>query len=301
MKCLVQFIFLISFSVFLVFPFSSHAQDGPKNVYNYDLVYMNNGTVLKGDIVIFEEEDGDITFKDLKGRTYSITRTEYKYFKENVRYYQNDRDTTKIRIIKERKIDQFEVSVGFNVVALLESLLPVWPAGVVSYDDTGIGNPVPIIAHIGVGKYFQRRHYAGVGFSYGLLYDQSDVNKYMSVGLKYKYQYDSYRNNFPLYLIGSFNYTLVDGEYRGFYVQYDQYNPNGRGRSEAVQMSLSYPEVGIGHGVSFMLRNKKSISLEASITRSLSMNEKVKTATTNTFVESGRAFSTLRFSLMFNL
>ncbi len=40
---------------------------------------MKDGRVLKGEILIFQETDGDITFKDLNGRKYSITREEYRY------------------------------------------------------------------------------------------------------------------------------------------------------------------------------------------------------------------------------
>ena len=101
----------------------SFAQKPEENIYNYDLIYMKDNSILKGEIIIFEEEDGDITFKDLKGKTYSITRDEYRYFKENVRYYEND---DKIRIIKNRKINEFEVSVGFlPALTLFENISPI--------------------------------------------------------------------------------------------------------------------------------------------------------------------------------
>ena len=45
-----------------------------------DIIYMKDGRILRGQILIFEEKDGDITFQDIYGRKYSITREEYNYF-----------------------------------------------------------------------------------------------------------------------------------------------------------------------------------------------------------------------------
>ena len=53
-------------ALILLFCANVFAQRTEENIYNYDLVYMKNNTILKGEIIIFEEADGDITFKYLK-------------------------------------------------------------------------------------------------------------------------------------------------------------------------------------------------------------------------------------------
>ena len=76
----------------------------------YDQIYLKNGKVLTGTIILFQESDGDITFKDTEGRTYSITRKEYKYFREHVVFISEDKKDTTVLI--KRKVNQYGLTVG---------------------------------------------------------------------------------------------------------------------------------------------------------------------------------------------
>ena len=73
---------------------------------------MKDGRVLRGQILIFEEKDGDLTFQDIYGRKYSITREEYKYFEEN--QFVKERKSKNDTIVKVRKENQFEFSIGLT-------------------------------------------------------------------------------------------------------------------------------------------------------------------------------------------
>jgi len=274
----------------------SFAQKPEENIYNYDLVYMKDNTILKGEIIIFEEEDGDITFKDLKGKTYSITRDEYRYFKENVRYYEND---DKIRIIKNRKINEFEVSVGFlPALTLFENVSPILSPNIQNANFGVYGSVLPLSVSLAVGKYFNRNHFIGINGNYGVVYASADLNSYLSGGLKYKYQYDPYKNNLALYVLGSANYTSIQGKFRDV----DIYGySNHLVREIYNTYKIQYPEIGVGHGFSWILKNKKSISLELSVSRALTLNETVQTANTLVLIDANRSFSTAILGITFNL
>lgn len=275
----------------------SFAQKPEENIYNYDLVYMKDNSILKGEIIIFEEEDGDITFKDLKGKTYSITRDEYRYFKENVRYYEND---DKIRIIKNRKINEFEVSVGFLPgLTLFENISPILPPDTRNAEFSVHNTILPLNVSLTLGKYFNRNHFVGVNGIYGVIYQNADLSSYLSGGLKYKYQYDPYKNNLALYVFGNANYTLIQGNFRDINV----YTANSDFYADQIENTykIQYPEIGVGHGFSWVLKNKKSISLELSVSRSLALNETVQTANTLVLIDANRSFSTAILGITFNL
>jgi len=48
----------------------------------YDVIYLKDNRVLKGQILSYDSQLGGISFKDMYGRVYNFSRDEYKYFKE---------------------------------------------------------------------------------------------------------------------------------------------------------------------------------------------------------------------------
>ena len=80
---------------------SSFAQTKPKQVVVYDIVHLKTGKVLYGEIIEFNQKDGDLTFRDNYNRNYSLSREMYDYFEENVTYNKRIRDT----LVRPRKSD----------------------------------------------------------------------------------------------------------------------------------------------------------------------------------------------------
>ncbi|MEO0581136.1 MAG: hypothetical protein AAF135_02830, partial [Bacteroidota bacterium] len=85
-----KYLILLICFVLLSYPLM-HAQDQPET---YDRIVLKKGGILRGEILSFDEEDGDITFKDEYGRMYSLSREDYKYFEEDQPYKKKRRERT---------------------------------------------------------------------------------------------------------------------------------------------------------------------------------------------------------------
>lgn len=276
-------ILLLCIALFSLNTMLKAQEDDSKNVQNYDLIYMKNGQVLRGEIIIFQESDGDITFKDTEGKMYSITREEYKYFKQNVRFAITKNDTL---IIRERKEKQVEFTVGLRNNNMIES-------------SRNLYTTIPVSGYLGFGKYFNRRVYLGIGANFGLV-ETKAFNKYLSPGIDIKYQYDGYKNNFALYVIGNANYTMHQGLYAAMY------QVNIWGKSELGDVSHKYSSAGIsiGHGVCYILNGKKTVGfeliftklfpIEADFTGDAKQNE-------SQYTLYDRTFSNISLGIVFNL
>lgn len=68
----------------------------------YDVVYLTDGRVLKGQILSYDSQLGGISFRDSYNRVYNFSREEYKYFLEKQNFPVNNK---KSKALRERKSD----------------------------------------------------------------------------------------------------------------------------------------------------------------------------------------------------
>jgi hypothetical protein len=228
-----------------------------------DVIYMKDGRVLQGQILIFEEKDGDITFQDNYGRKYSITREEYKYFEENqlVRDRKSKRDT----IVLSRKENEFEFSVGLSYgwynpnSSFTEDLYYL--------DNFNNGTYYPINLHVGAGKYFNRQHYVGLNAEFSII---SGLSPLINLNGRYSYQYDAYKKNTALYVPIELGYTSLTNSTSFFledttsFMGFEQQN---------YTIKTSAVNFGIGHGFNFMMKNKHSFAMELLVYKYFILNE----------------------------
>lgn len=106
---MIRSLFLLFLVVFLQ-QGSIFAQSKPKKPVIYDIVHLKTGKVLYGEIIEFDQKDGDLTFKDEYNRKYSLSRQMYDYFEEDVTFQKRMRDT----LVRPRKIDEFDFSIGIS-------------------------------------------------------------------------------------------------------------------------------------------------------------------------------------------
>lgn len=255
------------------FSVTSFSQENSESIITYDLVYLKNGQVLKGEILLFEEKDGDITFRDTSGKRYSITREEYDYFVEDKRYFVNKKDTLSI---KPRKTTEFEISLGFNVTAAMVK-------ETIKEDNAFHGNNLsggyaytPICFQFGVGKYINRQNFIGVSGDFAIL---SGLENYLSFGLRYVYQYDSYKRNVSFYVpleLQYSNITTVNTYSPKDSISFDGGITYYEKTVDDVMTDVSINSINfcVGQGFSFMLNNKKSISLELKLFKSFVLSHK---------------------------
>ncbi|MBK8442108.1 MAG: hypothetical protein IPL35_01265 [Sphingobacteriales bacterium] len=223
--------------------------------------------------MIFQETDGDITFKDTNGNTYSFSRKDYKYFKEKERFYISEKKKKKDTLsIKQRKINQFEFSCGLRPYQhFFETIEIPLDAVYISRKKATYEFDLPLSVHFEFGKYFNRRHYLGLSADYGILTSEI-VTNYLSYGVKYKYQYDAYKHNTLTYLFAQLSNSRLEGFFSSY--KKDVFN-NIYIASRSTKMTMEYPEISLGHGFMLMLKNKRAVGIELSMFRALKQIEPV--------------------------
>lgn len=242
---------------FLTQSFFAQENKPPEGVMVYDIIYMKDGRVLKGEILIFEEKDGDITFKDIWGKKYSITREEYNYFVEDKRYYVNKNDTINIRPRKEKEI---EINLGFsaNYMVVDQQFTP----------DTNYVHAystynafLPFCFKLGIGKYINRQNF--IGLTADIPFSNGGMNSYMNIGARYFHQYDAYKRNLSFYIPVEFSFNTLS--FSGNYQKYG--TPDWDIQNETANHKMTSIGFSLGQGVSYILNNKKSVSVELIFTK----------------------------------
>ena len=176
------------------------AQPGPETQV-YDIIYMKDGRQLKGEILVFDEEDGDITFRDTEGRVYSITRYQYDYFIEDRVFVVNAQDTV---IINPRKVNEAEISLGLVAGYISLDQTVTESSGFLA--DTYSNAFIPVNFKLSVGRYFNRQHYVGFTADLALL---GELKTYFNGGLRYLFQYPAYKSNIAFYFPVEVQYGIL--------------------------------------------------------------------------------------------
>ena len=228
-----------------------------------DIIYMKDGRVLQGQILLFEEKDGDITFQDTYGRKYSITREEYKYFEEN--QIVKDRKSKRDTVVLDRKENEFEFSLGLSYGWYNPSAS--FTADAIYTDNFNNGSFYPINVHLGAGKYFNRKHYAGLNADFSIISTAAPV---LTINGRYAYQYDAYKKNTALYVPVELGFMSLMNS-TSFFV-HDSSTFMGY-RQVDYDVKTSALNIGIGHGFNFMMKNKHSIALEVLVYKYFILNE----------------------------
>lgn len=228
---------------------------------------MKDGRVLRGQILIFEEKDGDITFQDIYGRKYSITREEYSYFEEN--QFVKERKSKNDTIVKVRKENQLEFSVGLTYGSYAPTI--TFEPDAYFLQNLNNSSYFPISLQIGAGKYFNRKNFLGVNLNYALISGGSPT---FNTNLRYQFQYDAYKRNTACYIPVEFGYHSLNYS-TSFYVSDSLVlGQNSWTEQLNTNVKVSSLNLGIGNGFNFMLKNTHSITLEFLIYKYFTMNQK---------------------------
>ncbi len=231
-----------------------------------DVIYMKDGRVLQGQILIFEEKDGDITFQDSYGRKYSITREEYKYFEEN--QVPKERRSKRDTVLLDRKENEIEFSVGLSYGWYNPS--SSFSSDAYYSDNFNNNSYYPINVHAGIGKYFNRKHFVGLNADFSIISMAAPV---INLNGRYAYQYDAYKKNTACYVPVEFGYTSLVNSTSFFVNDTISTGPNSWTTQIDTKLKTNALNIGIGHGFNFMLKNKHSIALEVLVYKYFIMSE----------------------------
>lgn len=248
--------------LFLLFPLLTFGQVAKKQVV-YDVVHLKSGKVLFGEIIEFNQKDGDLTFKDQYNRTYSLSREMYDYFEEDKIYQQRVKNVDSL--VRPRKIDEFDFHVGLN------TLLAGYDQGFVADDyylqsySNGMYYYIPICLSLGAGKYFHRQHYLGASLDLKAIGDPSMFSQYNA---NYRFQYDAMKNNVARYIPLTIGFQRqTDLEY--FDVSDMTMPPAPTTVTKQFETTVSSLNLGIGHGFSFIGKDLHYFNLEILIYKGL--------------------------------
>jgi hypothetical protein len=230
------------------------AQTKPKQVVVYDIVHLKTGKVLYGEIIEFNQKDGDLTFRDNYNRNYSLSREMYDYFEENVTYSKRIRDT----LVRPRKTDEFSFMLGLTQFAagtdngFVADDYYIWSSG------NGYFYDLPICMTMGAGKYLSRQHFVGVKADVKLL---SGLDQFYSIGANYQFQYDGMKSNVAKYIPIRVNYGVRSSQ-ESVDVQDLTMPPFTNNIQKQFDVNMTSVGLEFGHGFSFIGNNKHSWNLE---------------------------------------
>lgn len=229
----------------------------------YDVIYLTDGRVLKGQILSYDSQLGGISFRDVHGRVYNFSREEYKYFLEKQNFPISNK---KQKALRERKSDgiRFNLGLNFNYFYGLEKI-----------EDDALSKRIntqgyAICLSGTIGKYFTRNHFVGATTEIGI---KASYPRFYNVGIRYNYEYDRKQNNLAMYI-------PVELKYQHMILQ-----NSGISYSETTEWGSSsgnyYPKtdfstilLSVGHGFGFILKRGGSFNIELAYQRHITLSQK---------------------------
>ncbi|MDP4955679.1 MAG: hypothetical protein NWQ65_06320 [Crocinitomicaceae bacterium] len=248
--------------IFLFVPFLSGAQATKKPVI-YDVVHLKTGKILFGEIIEFNQKDGDLTFRDQYNRMYSLSREMYDFFEEDKIYRKRVKNVDSL--VRARKIDELDFHVGLNT--LFAGTDPGFKPDdyYLSSNQNGMFYYTPICLSLGFGKYIHRQHYVGLSTDLKALGDPAIFSQY---NFNYRFQYDAMKNNMARYIPITLSYqNLADNE--TFQVPDLTMPPFPSTMEKTFESNVSSLNLGIGHGFSFIGKDLHYFNLEILIYKGL--------------------------------
>lgn len=243
-------------------PFLTFAQVTKKPVV-YDVIHLKTGKILFGEIIEFNQKDGDLTFRDEYNRMYSLSREMYDYFEEDKVYQKRVKNVDSL--VRARKIDELDFHVGLNT--FFAGTDPGFKPDnyYLSSNGNGMFFYTPICLSLGVGKYLHRQHYIGISADLKAIGGPTLFNQY---NLNYRFQYDAMKNNVARYIPITLGYQNLNTlEY--FEIPDPTMPPFPSYYQVEMETSVSSFNLGVGHGFSFIGKDLHYFNLEILIYKGL--------------------------------
>jgi hypothetical protein len=229
----------------------------------YDVIYLKDNRVLKGQILAYDSQLGGISFKDIYGRVYNFSRDEYKYFKEKQNFPIKVK-SKKQKVIFDRKNNGLRYSLGFNT-SYFYGLEKRESDNIDSRKDTQ-GMAISVCGTI--GKYFTRTHFLGATAEIGLLTIKNQ--RLYNLGVRYNYEYDKKQSNVAKYM-------PIEIKYQNMFLQNSaiDYSSNINSSNRYYPITeFSTIFLSVGHGFGFILKQGGSFNIELAYQRHITLSQK---------------------------
>jgi hypothetical protein len=247
--------------VILLFSNAVFAQDSTRYEV-FDVVYLTDGTVLRGQILAYDSQGGGISFRDTQNRVYNFSREQYKYFREKQSFPIN---TKKNKALRARKTGGLSYNIGLNNTYLY---------GLEKLDLNALGKRrstegFAIGVQGTIGKYFTRSHYFGACAEVGVL---TTDPRFYNFGLHYNYEYDLKATNLARYIPVQLKFQNMILQNSG--IPYVETTPN------SSWSGYYYPKTefktlvfSVGHGFGFILKQGGSFNIDLSYQRHITLSQ----------------------------
>lgn len=229
----------------------------------------NYTSELKGKILNHDQSTGLLTFQGRDGKMYSFTSAQYEYFKYDKEF------TTKIKQQKGLN-PRKDTGIGFHV-GLSGGILNI-PTGFQQDENyvggTTGGGELPVCLKIGVNKYINNASTVGLTAEYSIM--GSNYN-YFNIGARLQYLYNPNKNS-TFYFPAELKFSHYQADYYHYQYNDTTYTDNGKTwpTDFDAEVTLNAVELNIGQGVSFALKNKRSLSLEFMLLKQFILSQNLK-------------------------
>lgn len=249
----------------LLLPFITSAQRSKKQAVVYDVVELKNGKVLYGKMIALDN-NYVLTFRDEYNRMYYLSKEMYNYiqedrtFEKRVRYYDS--------IARPRKVDEFDFHVGLNTMFAGVNNGFIADDYYVSSNSNGVFFETPICLNLGVGKYFKQQHFIGIELDLKAI---GGPQTFLQTALQYQFYYDAMKTDVARYIPISFGFQKLT-TIETFQVPDITMPPLPNYVDRAFSMNVQSLNLGIGHGWSFIGKDKHYWNLELLLYKGLWSN-----------------------------
>jgi len=259
-----------AFFVLLFFlPLFTFAQN-KKQTVTYDVVHLKSGKVLYGKIIAL---DGNyvLTFQDEYQRMYYLSKEMYEYIEEDRSFQKRVRNID--TLVNTRKVDEWDFNIGLN------TFFAGFDAGFtpdeyyLSSNSNGMYFETPICLSIGAGKYFRQQHFVGLNLD---LKAVGGPMAFTQIAAQYRFQYDPYKTDVARYIpieLGVQNSVTQET----FQVPDMTMPPFPSYLEKTFETSIRSFQLGVGHGWSFIGKDKHYWNLEVIVYKGLLVNHRMIT------------------------
>lgn len=249
---------LVSVSVF--------AQTDSTKTEIHDVLALEKGGLIKGEVLSFDAIGGGIVFRDLNGKIYSLAREEYQYFKEDQVFETKQKGP---KVLHPRKESGWEFQVGVSAAFL--AMVHDFEADDYYLNGVQSTADLPVSLKAGVGRYLTPSNYLGFTAEVALL---TETAPNYQLGLRYQHFYDAGKNNVGLYIPVEVTYQHLDIT-SNFSVNDTAFVDGGFTfpDDQDLTTAVNAASISLGHGFAFMLANEKSIAIELSLLAHLLLSQ----------------------------
>ncbi len=279
MKKIFFLLLLVLYASVLFAQPKSKRQEGNKIIEVYDVVGVRGKLVdragnhiiseKKGRIVSYDEYNGAIVFQATDNKIYRYENYEYEYFQYDKEFVK------KIRVLKPRKENKFGLSVGASPFSLFVPFDIKNNTNDYFAENSGDMGAMGIGLDVVAGRYINKNHFVGLAGQYIFL---SFIDAF-NIGAKYQYLY-SPNKNVSFYFPVAMKYNKMNCDFKFSVLDSVAYIGENQFEQKYYKDVTGYfdfnsAELNIGQGISFAMKNEKSISVEVMFMKYFILSNKI--------------------------